>query len=356
MSVAAVTAQVRSVLTSDVREGSSATGVHEAINEIEILAPRERLELVLSTTWGDLVLARLVRDPSNETFRLLRVLSDARPSPLQREQFYASFDCQGLCEICGEQLRASSTIEDKAITIRLCIRNLARNPVFRLRLSGSVSHLAASLNSDEIQSHVNLQIAAASAAALCNICCDNAFKAEAVRLGVVPSLLQSLKRAPMHSAAEDLVACLGVLTASYPPGMEALFQSNDAAVILACLCESSHPMLQVLAAEVVSDLCSCSKSFTAWLVHDTDLVQAHLGQLLDLDVDPQLLNASLKLCTRLAEDDGFGKKAQQGAAVKALQNIATLPQDPVDGAWEAERRPPTKQEEARALLGKILYF
>jgi len=260
-----------------------------------------------------------------------------------------------LCETCVEQLRASGS-EENAITIQLCIRNLARNPVFRLRLSGAISLLASSIKDDGIQSKMHSEIAAASAAALCNICCDKAFKAEAVRLGVVPSLLHNLKRNPTQTATEDLVACLGVLTAGYPPGMEALFQSSDAAVIVAFLCESSHAALQVLAVEVISDLCSCSKSFTAWVVQDTDVVHNHLARLLDLDANPELLHASLQLCQRLVEDDLFCANAQKGNAVGALQKIAMLPQDPVDEAFAYERRPPTKQEEARALLGKILHF
>mmetsp|Transcript_160355 Transcript_160355/g.307742 ORF Transcript_160355/g.307742 Transcript_160355/m.307742 type:complete len:351 (-) Transcript_160355:214-1266(-) len=350
MSVAAVAAQVRSALT-----GTSTSGVEAAIVEVEKLAPRERLELVLSNTWGELILARL---PNDEIFGLLRVLSDARPPPPLRDRFYASFDFQGLCEACAEQLRVSSS-KQTAINTRLCIRNLARNPVFRLRLSAAVSILASSLQDDEDASRVNLEVAAASAAALCNICCDNAFKMEAVRRGVVPPLLQNLNKTPTYAAAEDFVACIGVLTAGFPPGIEALFNSGEAPVLLACLYNSEHSALQVLAAEVLSDLCSCSKSFTAWLVGDTDLVQNHLGGLLSLDGDPDLLSTALNLCTRLAETDEFAAKIQKGTAVKALQTISELPAEPSAlDAFDVDdvRRPPTKQEKARALLGKIFHF
>jgi len=348
MSVAACAEQIRIVLT----EGAAQVTVQEVIANIEKLSLGERLELVLSNAWGTLLLGRL---PDDDIFRLLRVLGDARPPPTIRDQFYASFDCQGLCEACVEQLRVSSRGEN-AMDIRLCIRNLARNPTFRLRLSGAVSILASSLKDEEVRSKAHLERAGASAAALCNICCDNTFKMEAVRLGVVPSLLQNLEKSPTNTTAEDLVACLGVLTAGYPPGMEALFGSGKAPVLLACLCNSDHIPLQVLAIEVISDLCSCSKSFIGWLVDDTDLLKEHVGRFMSLDGDPELLSATLKLCNRLADNDAFAKNIQKGDAVQALQKIAELPREANDLNNLDERRPPTKQEEALALMGKILNF
>ena len=68
-------------------------------------------------------------------------------------------------QACVEQLRVSSSAQH-AIVIRRCIRNLARNPVFRLRCSGAVPLLASSLE-DEVQGDAKLEIAAASAAAAC---------------------------------------------------------------------------------------------------------------------------------------------------------------------------------------------
>lgn len=350
MSVAAVAAQIQQALAEDPQHGTSANAIQSAIGKIEKLAPRERLELVISNAWGELILARL---PDDDVFALLRILCDVKPLPAVRERFYTSFDIQGLCEACAEQLRFSSN-PSNGIGVRLCIRNLARYPLFRLRLSRAVPTLVSSIQDGSAASK---EIAPASAAALCNICCDNTFKMEAVRLGVVPSLLYHLSKSPTCTGAEDLVACIGVLTAGFPPGIESLFNSGEAPVLLACLCGNDHSALQVLAAEVLSDLCSSSKSFTAWLVSGTDLLQDHLARFLSLDGDPQLLSVALNLCERLAEADEFAAKVQKGDAVKALQRIAELPPElPPDFEDPDERRPPTKQEKARAIMGKIFFF
>lgn len=348
MSTAAIATQLQDALSDQARGVASTDQVHTAVRNIEKLTPSEHLELVTSYPWGSLILARL---PNEESFKLLRVLSDLRPPPAFRDRFYASFDCQGLCEACAEKLRVPSSNQN-AVDLRLCIRNLARNPSFRLRLSSVVSIIASSLKDDGIQ----LDIAAAGAAALCNVCCDNTLKMEAVSLDVVRSLLHNLKRSPTCTDAEDLLACVGVLTANCPPGMEALFNSGDAPVILACVCSSDHASLQVLALEVLLDLCSCSKSLTAWLVDDTELVPRHLGQCLSLDGDQQLLRVALRLCNRLLEHTTFSEKAQTGDVVKALCRIAELPPEAGNSDDFDGRRPPTKQEEAKALLGKILHF
>jgi hypothetical protein len=83
-----------------------------------------------------------------------------------------------------------------------------------------------------------------------------------------------------------------------------------------------------------------------------------MGHLLSLDGDAQLQNVALKLCARLAECDAFANKAQKGTVVSALTKIAEVPQEPgiIDDENFDGRRPPTKQEEARALLGKVLFF
>eukprot|EP00928_Gymnodinium_smaydae_P012790 TRINITY_DN14665_c0_g2_i1.p1 TRINITY_DN14665_c0_g2~~TRINITY_DN14665_c0_g2_i1.p1 ORF type:complete len:357 (+),score=42.33 TRINITY_DN14665_c0_g2_i1:55-1125(+) len=356
MSVSAVSSQLRSVLATRDREHLPAGGIQSAVENVGKLGPRERFELVVGHPWGELILARLLHDDREDVFRLLSLLTDVRPPPPARQNFYASFDCPGLCEACVAQLRDAGSGQH-AVVVRNCIRNFARNPPFRLRCSSAVSLLAASLEDSSVQGTAKLEIAAANAAALCNICCDNAFKAEAVNLGVVQRLLHYLKLSPTFSVAEDLVACVGVLTANYPPGMESLFQSGDAGVIVACLFDRGSSSLQVLAAEVLGDICSCSKSFTSWLVNDSELLEAHMGHLLSISGDPQLLNAALKLCNRLAEADGFAKAVQKGSTVNALQAIAELPEErrAPDVDWD-ERRPPTKQEEAKALLGKILFF
>lgn len=345
MSAAAIASELRDALG----ERASVDAVRMVIGRIERLTPGEHMELVTSQSWADLLLARL---PNEDAFRLLRVLSDARPPPALRDRFFASFDHQGLCEACAEQLRVCSNKQD-AVDIRLCIRNLARNPAFRLRLSSAMPIIASSLNDDEAQ----LDIAASSAAALCNICCDNTLKLEAVRLGTVRGALHHLKRSPTYSAAEDLLACVGVLTAGFTPGMEALFNTGDAPVILACMCSDSAS-LQVLALELLSDVCSCSKSFTAWLVDDADLLPQHMGRCLSLDGNQQRLSVALQLCNRLSEHDTFATKVQQGGTMQALCRIAELPPEPEAGNDDPlrGRRPPTNQEQAKALLGKILHF
>ena len=119
------------------------------------LTPSERLDLVLSNSWGTLILPRL---PDDDAFKLLHVLSDSRPPPPARERFFASFEIQGLCEACAEHLRVSSGTQN-AINMRLCIRNFARYPVFRLRLSGAVPLLADSL----LDREGDVDLAAASA-------------------------------------------------------------------------------------------------------------------------------------------------------------------------------------------------
>jgi hypothetical protein len=323
-------------------------GLVAATQRIPKLSPDERLELVISNTWGELIVSHL---PDDDVFNLLHVLSDLRPPPPARDRFFSGFDIPGLCEACAEKLRAASS-KPMSITMRLCIRNLARYPIFRLRLSGAVPVLAQSL----LDREVDLDIAASSGAALCNLCCDNTLKVDVVRLGVVPALLSNLKRSPKMSAAEDLVACIGVLCAAYPPGVEALFNSGgDAGVLVECLC-SNHSALQILAAEILADVCSCSRGFTEWLVSGTELLGNHVGRLLSLDGDPQLLSAALNLCERLAAADAFAKEVQKGYTVKALQAIAELPADPRNDQDFDGRRPPTKQEQARGLLGRILFF
>ncbi|CAK0844336.1 unnamed protein product [Prorocentrum cordatum] len=345
MSAAAVAIRIRSALSCSTPSSKDLAAVTESI---PTLRPDERLQLVMSNTWGELIVAHL---PDDNVFKLLHVLSDLRPPPPARDRFFSSFDMPGLCEACAEKLRVASS-KPMSVTMRLCVRNLARYPVFRLRLSGAVPILAQSL----LDREVDMDILASSAAALCNLCCDNTLKVDVVRLGVVPALLSNLKRSPKMSAAEDLVACLGVLIAGYPPGVEALFNTGgDAGILVECLC-SSHPALQTLAAEILADVCSCSRGFTTWLVSGTELLGSHLGRLLSLDGDPRLLGASLNLCERLAEAEEFAKEVQKGHAVQALQAIAELPADPRDPQEADARRPPTKQEQARGLLGRILFF
>lgn len=287
--------------------------------QAESLPNQGLVDLVIANSWGELIVARL-QEPA--VFNLLAVLSNARPPPPLRSSFYEKFETAGLCEACVAAFSIRCTHAEQ-IAINLCIRNLARSPPLRARLASSLPSLVYGLKIHSAErSEQNPELVASRAAALCNICCDNAFKAEAVSMGAVRALLQSLKDGPTHKAAEDMVACLGVLIAGFTPGLEDLFACGEAPILLGCLYCSEHPPLQVLAAEVLSDAASSSKMFTSWLVIETDLVEGHLGDLLDEGVDEQLVDAMLGLCKRLVSIDAFASKMQKGKGFQALQKIA----------------------------------
>eukprot|EP00929_Paragymnodinium_shiwhaense_P003729 TRINITY_DN104353_c0_g1_i1.p1 TRINITY_DN104353_c0_g1~~TRINITY_DN104353_c0_g1_i1.p1 ORF type:complete len:358 (-),score=57.94 TRINITY_DN104353_c0_g1_i1:260-1333(-) len=296
----------------------------EATKQVRALSQKERLQLCSGQAWGQPIAARLPNSPCKAaTLGLLAALSELRlPPPLQKS-FYDSFDNEELAAACKESLECIDEHEN-SISIRLCIRNLARSPSLRLKLSGCLPALVSSLRVEDTfeVSEKTLKVAGASAAALCNICCDNALKTEAVKLGAVRSVLNSLKAKPTYLDAEDMVACVGVLVAGFPPGVTEFFACGDAPLLLECLVCAAHPPLQILAVEVLADVASSSTMFTAWLVNQTDLLSVRLAGLLEPGVEQELVDSALRLCKRLVTADGFARKIQEGQAVQALQRIA----------------------------------
>jgi len=342
-------------VSSALRNGA-ADDIFAVRTEIASLPNDVVVDLVVANSWGELIAGRL---PDAAVFSLLLALTDARPPPPLRSSFYEQFETAGLCEACAGALSGCHA-RPEDVTIHRCIRNLARSPSLRGRLAGSLPSLVSTLRTDGAEPVApNLNLVAASAAALCNLCCDNAFKAEAVRLGAVPSLLQSLKRGPPHTAAEDMVACLGVLIAGFTPGLSELFACGEAPVLLGCLYCRVHPPLQILAADVLSDAASSSSMFTSWLVTETDFVAEHLGDLLDAGVDAKLVDATLGLCKRLVTVDAFARKIQGSKALRAMQSLAQS--EPTEmlsgfGTLGDDRRGVSRRDLAMSILSSVFHF
>jgi len=351
MAADALAERVRAAL-----KGGTSEDLLALSKEVARLTNEESVRLVVSDSWGKLIAARL---PDTRAFRLLLALSNARPPPALRSNFYGSLESVDLLAACATFL-PSCRDPLLSVTIRQCFRNLARNPTFRAPLAGCLPTLVITLTTDGAsdQSAPNLEVAGASAAALCNICCDNAFKAEAVRLGAVRSLLYSMKQSPTQRDTEDMVACLGVLVAGFPPGLSALFESGEAPALLACLSCNEHPPLQILAAEVLSDVASSSKTFASWLVTETDMIEERLGRLLDVSVDPQLIDAMLRLCKHLMSVQAFASKIQKGTALKALQrlveNDSTATLTGFESMGEDGRQGVARKDVAMSILSSVL--
>ncbi|CAK0891401.1 unnamed protein product [Prorocentrum cordatum] len=81
-------------------EGGALEQLVAARRRVEALPPSEQLQLVVAERWGELLAAGGPLDAGR--LGLLAALSDPRPPPALRGDFYASFEAAGLCEACCE--------------------------------------------------------------------------------------------------------------------------------------------------------------------------------------------------------------------------------------------------------------
>ena len=254
-------------------------------------------------TWGAGFAAALQRSGGQGAFwEALALLSDARAlPPSERRAFYAQFDDAELLALLVEAVGTSKS----NLPVRHCARNLGRGPNLRPSLLAVVPALVRDLSSTEEG------VAAASAAALCNVACHAEAKEKAVECGAVRQLLGPLRSpglAEDPEAAEDLVACLGVLTAGCKSGLGELFTAAAAdgrletfEPLFRRLEGESPPSLQCLVLEVLGDICASSPQFREWLVKDSPVVSQSLPRCLRSDTTP-LRKAALQLSAMLAED------------------------------------------------------
>lgn len=326
------------------------------------------------STWGGYFIAALrnaTRQEHSAAFvafermggywRLLELLSDVRiVDGFARKAFYDQFDDPELHVALLAALTAGGPSE---LSIHCCVRNLARSPRLRQHLTPAVPILVSHLLEDRL-----VQV---SAAALCNVACHRDAKNEAVECGAVQHLVLELRRAELPSeSAEDIVACIGVLTAGCEKGIAALFavaatQGPELTFLplLDCLQSNREPPLQCLAIDVVGGLCAASAQCKAWVVHQSPLVRTTLPQLLRSDVT-RVCMAALQFAGMLIEAPGFTDVFQRAGGVSALQAILEKESNQTGegpGLMERDfspgphaRREPTHRDLAQCLLSKIL--
>jgi len=302
-------------------------------------------------------------------WRLLELLSDAQAlAPSERQAFYAQFED---AELVAALLAALTARGASELVVRRCVRNLARSATLRQRLAPAVPALVGDLAEEAL-----LQ---ASAAALCNIGCHSDAKEQAVAAGAVPRLLLRLRGPDLRpEVAEDLVACLGVLTGGCQAGIAALFEvanSEGEALIFGGLLQwlradgGSTPDLQGLVLDVLGGLCAASPQCRAWLVRESPLVREHLPQLLRCE-EPAVRMAALQSSGQLVDAEGFVAVFQEGGGVGALQSVLERESERPGGGGgggpvglmapglvpgtPGRGRAPAQRELAQYLLSKIL--
>lgn len=295
---------------------------------------------------------------------LLEPLSDARALPRQDYgPFYSQFASQELFSLLTVALAARGS----ELPVRRCARNLARSPDLRKHLVSAVPSLVAGLS--------DAGIAGDSAAALCNVACYSEAKDRAFECDAVGMLVMALRREGLGAVeAEDIIACLGVLTSSCEQGMAALFavaaeqsEVETFAPFIKMFGDPGSPGLQCLVIDVLGGFCAASPQFRDWLVTDSSVVRRELPSVLQNGTAAVCL-AALHFSCLVLEADNFRTLFQKAGGVGALQAVlerdasfetsgvgnfglmarsaAVLP----DGA----RRATTQRDLAQYLLEKIL--
>lgn len=331
-------------------------------------------------TWGACLAAALqsqARDEHGAAFlafermggywHLLEQLSGVRGiEPSARQAYYSQFDDAALL---AALVAALDTRGPADAQVRRCIRNLARGPGLRVPLQQALPVLVREISDDALSGE--------SAAALCNLACHNETKEQAVASGAVRQLTRRLGRQADATTAEDLVACLGVLTGGCEAGMAALFEvavEDGRQPVFGPLFAllkggegGSPPPLQSLVLDVVGGLCAGSPQFKAWAVQETPLVKEVVPQLLRSDVEA-LRKAALEFTSMLLEEEGFTEIFCRANGVAALQSVLERDApEQTSGAGGMQfmspgvmsrpmegRRAPSQRQLAQFLLSKIL--
>jgi len=379
MAAETLSADILKVVRGQGVTGAAALSVCQRLEELQdkriLSALIARGPPELESKWGELFEVAIQSAAANEPnvefaafqqvgghWRLLDLLSDVRQSdPSMREAYYAQFNVPDLLSALLSALRTDGQYGDLDVAAHRCARNLARSPVLRQQLASAVPTLVDNLEKDRL-----LQ---AAAAALCNIACHGDTKAQAVECGAVPRLVVQLRRADLSSeAAEDAVACLGVLTGNHEAGIAALFAlaHNDGVdstfgVLLACLQREDASALQCLAMEVVLGLCMASVKFKTWTVNESAMVKVELPRMLRSE-DATVRMSALQAAASLVGVSGFTSLFQSSGGVTALQSVlerevpgsgagmmVRTPSDPF-----AVRREPTQRDLAQHLMSKVL--
>lgn len=290
-------------------------------------------------------------------WQLLELLSDGKSlPPPQRSAFYAQFDEDGLFSLL---LGALATRGPCELPVRGCVRNLARSPDLRRPLVAAVPALVQGLSDADLGPQ--------SAAALCNVACHSDAKEAAVQQGAVRRLVVALREELEVEAAEDFVACLGVLTGGFESGLGALFDvaatdgRQETFAPLVKLLGSDAPGLRSLVIDVLGGVCAASPQFTEWLVTDSKVVSEELPNLLRAEEAPIRL-AALEFSNLLVQVDRFRDIFQAAGGISAVQAI--LEEEPeaarfglmAPGARElgGPRRGPQPRDLAQHLISKVL--
>jgi len=377
MATETLSAEIYSVVRGQGDSGAAALRVCQQLEELrdkqilsELIAhgPPE-----LETKWGECLAVAVQKAAAHEHnaefaafqqigghWHLLDLLSNVRQTdPSMRDAFYAQFNVP---DLLSALLVALGTDGQLDIAAHHCTRNLARNPVLRQQLALAVPTLVDNLEND--------RLVQAAAAALCNVACHGEMKVHAVECGAVPRLVVQLRRAELSSeAAEDVMACMGVLTGNHEAGIAALFALAHSdgvdltfGPLLTCLQREDAFALQCLSLEVVLGLCTASVKFKTWTVNESALVRVELPRMLRSE-NASVRMSALKAAASLVGVSGFTLLFQSSGGVGALQSILqreasgsvtglmvrNMSSDPF-----VERREPTERDLAQHLMSKIL--
>eukprot|EP00927_Polykrikos_kofoidii_P048868 TRINITY_DN43042_c0_g1_i1.p1 TRINITY_DN43042_c0_g1~~TRINITY_DN43042_c0_g1_i1.p1 ORF type:complete len:446 (+),score=63.52 TRINITY_DN43042_c0_g1_i1:63-1340(+) len=334
--------------------------------------PREALiELACAPrsheTWSAHFLRALYRTVASDwrlcVWSLLAALTDARLPPPRSALFEAQFGDPEFLKLVMSALSVDQPVRLRIVGCQ-CTRNLARALGVRrgLLAAGAVEVLAAALlssASESVGEHkenagaVSAMMAAAAAAALCNVACSPGGKETAVSAGCVPPLLAALRADIPPSDADDIAACLGVLTGNFDKGVLAVFACESGAVPLVEALRREDTTLQgtildvlggiaVLLSQPETDAGRCS----AHLANNSELVRRHLPRLV---VSPHrsVRGAALKLCMLLhTGSDSFGAAFLAAGGEQMLRHVMALePAVPGPPSFTSAPPPPVASPE-----------
>mmetsp|Transcript_52794 Transcript_52794/g.123477 ORF Transcript_52794/g.123477 Transcript_52794/m.123477 type:complete len:418 (+) Transcript_52794:55-1308(+) len=222
---------------------------------------------------------------------LLQTLTDFRP-PLR--DMDGRLDSRLLVPFLGRVVSHSAAQPKAAMWACRCIRNFGRSPDLRGPLSDTIPSLVAALSSED------KDVVAASAAALCNVSCTETNKRAAIEGNAVPALLQALSQEQRPLAADDIVACIGVMTTGSKEGASAVKQDGLCALLDALAME--HAVLATTTMSVLGGLAMALPSICTAIAENAMFLGRYLPQLLR-STSPDMREKALRLYLILSETD-----------------------------------------------------
>jgi len=247
----------------------------------------------------------------------LAALTDIRPPPL-RDMATHFGDPELLSELVAGL--GGGQPDGARMLACMCCRNLGRVSKIRGMLERAIGPLVETL------SDTGGELVGPAAAALCNVACTPAGKDQAVAEGAVPKLLAAIRTEEKPQAADDMVACIGVLTSGFSRGAEAVLASEEGVAPLLEALRTRHPALSSTILEVLGDLARAlgtSGQLAPALAADAKLATEDLPHLV-ASPEAEVRGGALKLVALLCKYTASEADSSAAADIRRCRQRRTL--------------------------------